>query len=74
METSVPAHHVWIVDVQKPASDNPRVPSFQMGYVGPFHSYDAAAEYAETLAKPFIGYVSELKPPRESEIHVAGDG
>ena len=58
-------HHVWIVDVQKPASDNPRVPSFQMGYVGPFGSYHAAEEYAETLAKPFIGYVSELKPPRE---------
>ena len=45
-----------------------------MGYVGPFDNYDAAAQYAETLAKPFIGYVSELKRPRESEIHVAANG
>src|SRR5262245_61914532 len=67
-------HHLWIVDIQKPASDHPRVPSFQMGYVGPFESYDAAEEYAETLATPFIGYVSELKPPRGCEDTSPDDG
>jgi hypothetical protein len=64
-ENNPGAHHVWIVDIQKPASDKPRVPSLQMGYVGPFDSHEAAEEYAKTLARPFIGYVSELKPPRE---------